>query len=81
MTVRPRAGPDALVQRRRCRPAHRSWPSRAISERKMPSRMPRSATPRLGRPDVEDRLEDRAAGDDQVGALAADARQAASAPA
>ena len=29
----------------------------------------------LGRPDVDDRLEDRAAGDDQVGALAADARQ------
>ena len=40
--------------------------------------MPRSATPsRVGRPDVEDRLEDRAAGDHQVGALAADAGQLA----
>ena len=28
---------------------------------------------RLGRPDVHDRLEDRAAGDDQIGALVADA--------
>ena len=35
---------------------------------------------RLGRPDVHDRLEDRAAGDDQVGALVADAGEARRVP-
>ena len=43
--MRPRGGLDPLVRRPPPPRLTIAWPSRAISERKMPSRMPRSATP------------------------------------